>query len=43
MNVFLEQWIDNFNRIPESSPCLHDKVLAAAVEAARSASSNQKR
>ncbi|KAJ1699009.1 hypothetical protein LUZ63_007521 [Rhynchospora breviuscula] len=34
---------ENSFRIPESSPCLHDKVLAAAVEAARSASSNQKK
>ncbi|XP_078160506.1 transducin family protein / WD-40 repeat family protein isoform X1 [Carex rostrata] len=33
----------NSFRIPESAPCLHDKVLAAAVEAAISASVNQKR
>ncbi|KAJ8898983.1 hypothetical protein K2173_008485 [Erythroxylum novogranatense] len=30
-------------RIPESYPCLHDKVLAAAADAAFSLSSNQKK
>ena len=31
------------NRIPESLPCLHDKVLAAAAEAAISFSTDQRR
>ncbi|XP_058002997.1 uncharacterized protein LOC110665372 isoform X2 [Hevea brasiliensis] len=33
---------ENGFRIPESLPCLHDKVLAAAADAAISFSSNQK-
>lgn len=33
---------DNHFRIPESLPCLHDKVLAAAAEAAMSISTDQK-
>lgn len=31
------------SRIPESLPCLHDNVLAAAADAALSVSSNQKK
>lgn len=31
------------SRIPESLPCLHDKVLAAAADAAISLSSKQKK
>lgn len=31
------------HRIPDSLPCLHDKVLAAAAEAAINASINQKK
>lgn len=31
------------SRIPESFPCLHDKVLAAAADAAFSFSSSQKK
>lgn len=31
------------SRIPESLPCLHDRVLAAAADAAFSFSSNQKK
>ncbi|KAB5520025.1 hypothetical protein DKX38_024344 [Salix brachista] len=34
---------ENFSRIPESFPCLHDKVLAAAADAAFNFSSNQKK
>uniref|UniRef100_A0ACD5YE20 Uncharacterized protein n=1 Tax=Avena sativa TaxID=4498 RepID=A0ACD5YE20_AVESA len=34
---------ENDFRIPESLPCLHDKVLAAAAEAAISISADQKR
>ncbi|KAM0887411.1 hypothetical protein ACQ4PT_029066 [Festuca glaucescens] len=34
---------ENDFRIPESLPCLHDKVLAAAAEAAISISTDQKR
>ncbi|KAF9596445.1 hypothetical protein IFM89_011274 [Coptis chinensis] len=34
---------ENDFRIPESLPCLHDKVLAAAADAAISYSSNQKK
>ncbi|KAF6147020.1 hypothetical protein GIB67_036739 [Kingdonia uniflora] len=34
---------ENEFRIPESLPCLHDKVLAAAADAAISFSSNQKK
>jgi hypothetical protein len=32
-----------YSRIPESLPCLHDKVLAAAADAALSFSLNQKK
>jgi hypothetical protein len=34
---------ENAFRLPESMPCLHDKVLAAAAEAAINASMDQKR
>ncbi|CAK7343904.1 unnamed protein product [Dovyalis caffra] len=35
--------VENCFRIPESFPCLHDKLLAAAAEAAFDFSSNQKK